>query len=294
MGEHETIYVEDAAAWRAWLAAHHDQAAGIRLALAKKGSGLPSPSHDEAVQVALCFGWIDGRRNALDETHFLQTFTPRSSRSIWSQRNRDLIAALIESGDMTEAGMREVDRAKADGRWDAAYQRVSDKTLPEDLEAALAAHPEAAAFFETLSSQNRYAIVFRTTNAKRPETRARRIADFVAMLARGETVYPQKAGGAGAGGADGAGGAGGAGGARGAGGAGGAGGARGAGAAGADPAGAGSAGEAGAGSAGEARAGSAGEAGAGSAGDAAAGGGTRRADRGAVGTGTDARGEAAG
>jgi uncharacterized protein YdeI (YjbR/CyaY-like superfamily) len=197
MGEHETIYVEDAAAWRAWLAAHHDEAAGIRLALAKKGSRLPSPSHDEAVQVALCFGWIDGRRNALDETHFLQTFTPRSARSIWSQRNRDLIAALIESGDMTEAGMREVDRAKADGRWDAAYQRVSDKTLPDDLEAALAAHPEAAAFFETLSSQNRFAIVFRTTNAKRPETRARRIADFVAMLARRETVYPQKAGGAG-------------------------------------------------------------------------------------------------
>jgi uncharacterized protein YdeI (YjbR/CyaY-like superfamily) len=198
MGDHETIYVEDAAAWRAWLTANHDEAVGIRLALAKKGSGLPSPSWDEAVRVALCFGWIDGRRNALDEARFLQTFTPRSARSIWSQRNRDLVAALIESGDMTEAGMREVDRAKADGRWDAAYQRASDKTLPDDLEAALAAHPEAAAFFETLSSQNRFAIVFRTTGAKRPETRARRVADFVAMLARHETVYPQKSGGGGA------------------------------------------------------------------------------------------------
>ncbi|WP_431278386.1 YdeI/OmpD-associated family protein [Leifsonia poae] len=192
MADHDTFYPESADEWRAWLIENHADKEGIRLALAKKGSGLPSPDWDQAVRVALCFGWIDGRRNALDETHFLQSFTPRKARSTWSQRNRDLVAELIESGDMTEAGMREVERAQADGRWDAAYQRVSDKTLPDDLAAALAAHPEAAEFFETLTSQNRFAIIYRTTNAKRPETRARRIADFMAMLARHETVYPQK------------------------------------------------------------------------------------------------------
>jgi uncharacterized protein YdeI (YjbR/CyaY-like superfamily) len=192
MAEHETIYPESAAHWREWLQEHHGDRVGVRLALAKKGTGLPSPDWDEAVRVALCFGWIDGRRNALDETHFLQSFTPRKPRSTWSQRNRDLVAELIASGDMTEAGMLEVDRAKADGRWDAAYQRVSDKSLPDDLAAAIAANPEAAAFFEKLTSQNRFAIVFRTSNARRPETRARRIADFVAMLERHETVYPQK------------------------------------------------------------------------------------------------------
>jgi len=192
MAEHETIYPESAAHWREWLQEHHGDRVGVRLALAKKGTGLPSPDWDEAVRVALCFGWIDGRRNALDETHFLQSFTPRKPRSTWSQRNRDLVAELIASGDMTEAGMLEVDRAKADGRWDAAYQRASDKSLPDDLAAAIAANPEAAAFFEMLTSQNRFAIVFRTSNARRPETRARRIADFVAMLERHETVYPQK------------------------------------------------------------------------------------------------------
>lgn len=192
MAEHETIYPESAAHWREWLQEHHGDRVGVRLALAKKGTGLPSPDWDEAVRVALCFGWIDGRRNALDETHFLQSFTPRKPRSTWSQRNRDLVAELIASGDMTEAGMLEVDRAKADGRWDAAYQRASDKSLPDDLAAAIAANPEAAAFFEKLTSQNRFAIVFRTSNARRPETRARRIADFVAMLERHETVYPQK------------------------------------------------------------------------------------------------------
>jgi uncharacterized protein YdeI (YjbR/CyaY-like superfamily) len=192
MSEHETIYPESAADWREWLLAHHRDRLGVRLALAKKGSGLPSPDWDQAVRVALCFGWIDGRRNALDETHFLQSFTPRKARSTWSQRNRDLVAELIASGDMTEAGMLEVDRAKADGRWEAAYQRVSDKSLPDDLAEAIAANPDAAAFFEKLTSQNRFAIVFRTSNARRPETRARRIADFVMMLERHETVYPQK------------------------------------------------------------------------------------------------------
>jgi uncharacterized protein YdeI (YjbR/CyaY-like superfamily) len=191
MDEREILYHSDAAEFRAWLAAHHDSSTGVQLAVAKKGSGHTSPSYAEAVKIALCFGWIDGRRNSLDDTHFLQLFTPRKPRSIWSQRNRDIVAELIASGEMTEAGMREVERARADGRWDAAYQRVSDKTLPDDFAAALAANPEAATFFETLTSQNRYAVIFRISNVKRAETRARRIAGFIEMLAAHETVYPQ-------------------------------------------------------------------------------------------------------
>ena len=189
MGELPVLYLDDAAAWHDWLQANHTVSDGVRLAIAKKGGGQSSPTYAEAVDEALCFGWIDARRNSLDEAHYLQSFVPRTRRSVWSQRNRDLVAGLIASGRMTEAGLREIDRAKADGRWDAAYQRQSDRTLPDDLADALAADPEAAAFFETLSSQNRYAIVYRTTNAKRPETRARRIAQFVAMLARHETIY---------------------------------------------------------------------------------------------------------
>lgn len=189
MAEHEILYIADAAAWREWLEQNHDSAAGVRLAIAKKNSGHSSPSYAEAVDGALCFGWIDGRRNSFDETHFLQLFTPRGARSIWSQRNRDLVAGLIESGAMTDAGMREIDRAKADGRWEAAYQRQSDKTVPDDLAAAIAANPDAAAFFETLSGQNRFAIIFRTSTAKRADTRARRIAAFVEQLARGETIH---------------------------------------------------------------------------------------------------------
>jgi uncharacterized protein YdeI (YjbR/CyaY-like superfamily) len=191
MDEREILYLSDAAAFRDWLVANHASSSGVRLALAKKGTGIASPTYPETVEVALCFGWIDGRRNALDDSYFLQLFTPRTPRSIWSQRNRDLVNALIASGDMTEAGIREIDRAKADGRWDAAYQPVSDKSLPDDLAAAIAANAEAAAFFETLNSQNRYALIFRTANAKRPETRARRIAGFVTMLAAHETIYPQ-------------------------------------------------------------------------------------------------------
>ncbi len=189
MADLPILWLSSADEWRAWLEAHHGDSEGVRLAIAKKGSGHRSPSYAEAVDEALCFGWIDGRRNSHDETHFLQSFTPRTRRSVWSQRNRELVDALVSSGRMADAGLREVDRAKADGRWDAAYQRQSDRTLPDDLAAALAASPAAAAFFETLSSQNRYAIVFRTTNAKRPETRARRIAQFVSMLERHETLY---------------------------------------------------------------------------------------------------------
>lgn len=189
MGETPILYLDDAAAWHGWLEENHARSEGVRLAIAKKGGGRTSPTYAEAVDEALCFGWIDARRNSFDDAHYLQTFVPRTRRSVWSQRNRELVAALIAAGRMTPAGQREVDRAKEDGRWDAAYQRQSDRSLPDDLASAIAANPEAAAFFETISSQNRYSIVYRTTNAKRPETRARRIAEFVAMLARHETIY---------------------------------------------------------------------------------------------------------
>ena len=194
MTEYETLYVADEAAWRAWLETHGESVAGVRLAIAKKGGAGASATYAEAVNQALCFGWIDGPKASLDADHYLQTFTPRRARSIWSARNRELVDELIASGRMTAPGLREVERAQADGRWDAAYQRGSDRTVPDDLAAALAANPEAAAFFETLTAQNRYAIVFRTTTAKRAETRARRIGQFVEMLAKGETIYPQKRG----------------------------------------------------------------------------------------------------
>lgn len=163
----------------------------MRLAIAKKGSSHTTVSHLEALDVALCHGWIDARRNSFDDDYFLQTFTPRRSKSLWSQINRVKVAALIEAGRMRDGGFREIERAKADGRWDAAYASSKNIEVPDDLVAALDANPEAKAFFATLSAQNRYAILFRTVNAKRPETRARRIEGFVEQLARHETVYPQ-------------------------------------------------------------------------------------------------------
>lgn len=192
MVDYETLYVRDEPEWRAWLAANQGDVPGVRLAIAKKGGTGASPSYAQAVNQALCFGWIDGPKASLDEHHYLQTFTPRRPRSIWSKRNRDLVDELIASGEMTASGLREVERAKEDGRWDAAYQPGSDRTVPDDLALALSNNPEAAAFFETISGQNRYAIVFRTTTAKRADTRARRIAEFVDMLARHETLYPRK------------------------------------------------------------------------------------------------------
>lgn len=191
MADYEVHEFESAEQWEQWLAAHHDSAPGIRIAVAKKGSGLKSITITEALDVALCYGWIDGVRNAVDDKQYLQTYTPRRARSLWSQVNQGKVAALIEASRMTPAGQAEIDRAKADGRWDAAYAPVKNSEVPDDLAAAIAASPRAAEFFPTLSSQNRFALIFRTTTAKRAETRARRIADFVAMLERGETVYPQ-------------------------------------------------------------------------------------------------------
>jgi uncharacterized protein YdeI (YjbR/CyaY-like superfamily) len=190
------LYFADAAAWEAWLGEHGADSDGAQLAIAKKGRGYVSVTHPEALDVALCFGWIDARRNSYDDDFFLQTFTPRRARSTWSQVNRVKVAELIEAGRMRTAGFAEIERAKADGRWEAAYASQSTIEVPPDLAAALAAAtPEARAFFEALSSQNRFAILFRTHTAKRPETRARRIATFIAMLERGETIYPQSRGG---------------------------------------------------------------------------------------------------
>jgi len=188
--ELETRAFASAAEWEDWLREHHDTAPGVWIKFARKGSGLPSVTYLEALHAALCFGWIDGQARRGDETFYVQRFTPRRARSIWSKRNREFATALIASGRMQPAGLREVERAKADGRWDAAYDAPSTATVPEDLRAALDASPAAAEFFATLSSQNRYAILHRVQTAKKPETRARRIEKFVAMLAAGETIYP--------------------------------------------------------------------------------------------------------
>ncbi len=185
-----TIAFATADEWEAWLREHHGSASGVWIRFARKGSGVASVTYMEALHAALCFGWIDGQARSLDEASYVQRFTPRRARSIWSKRNREFATALIESGRMQPAGLREVERAKADGRWDAAYDAPSTATVPDDLRAALDASPDAAAFFETLNAQNRYAILHRIQTAKRAETRARRIETFVAMLAAGEKLHP--------------------------------------------------------------------------------------------------------
>jgi uncharacterized protein YdeI (YjbR/CyaY-like superfamily) len=186
----ETRTFASASEWEAWLRANHEAAPGIWIRFARKGSGVASVTYMEALQEALRFGWIDGQARGVDDSWYEQRFTPRRPRSIWSKRNRGFAEALIEAGRMAPAGLREVERAKADGRWDAAYDAPSTATVPDDLQAALDAAPEAAAFFATLSAQNRYAILHRIQTARRPETRARRIETFVAMLGRGETLHP--------------------------------------------------------------------------------------------------------
>jgi uncharacterized protein YdeI (YjbR/CyaY-like superfamily) len=172
-----------------WLDEHHESA-GVWLKIAKKDTGIDTVTHLEALDVALCHGWIDGQRQKHDETWFLQRFTPRKAGSRWSRINRDKALALIEAGAMKPAGLREVERAQADGRWDAAYEGQRTATVPEDLQAELDANPRAREFFEGLDSQNRYAILYRLQDAKRPETRARRLEKFVGMLERGEKLHP--------------------------------------------------------------------------------------------------------
>ena len=178
--------------WEDWLEENHATADGVWLRMAKKASGIASVRWPEAVERALCFGWIDGRREGLDERHFLQRFTPRRARSRWSRINRDTAERLIAEGRMRPAGLAEVERARADGRWDAAYEGQATSVVPDDLQSELDARPAARAFFSELSSQNRYAILHRLGEARRPETRARRLAKFMAMLEAGETIHPQK------------------------------------------------------------------------------------------------------
>jgi uncharacterized protein YdeI (YjbR/CyaY-like superfamily) len=191
--EKPIVHCADAGEWQRWLAANAGESDGIRLAIAKKGGDHRSVSYAEALDEALCVGWIDGQKWALDEHHFLQGFGPRRARSIWSIINRDKATALIESGRMQPSGLAEVERAKADGRWDAAYAGSKTIAVPAELRVALEAEPAAAAFFETLNSQNRYAILFRLGNLKTEAARSRNVEKFVAMLARGEAIYPQKA-----------------------------------------------------------------------------------------------------
>ncbi len=186
------LIVGDAAAWREWLGENHGDPAGVWLVLAKKGTQRPtSLTYDRALEEALCHGWIDGQTRRRDDATYRQRFTPRRKRSAWSKRNTGIAERLQAEGRMHPAGRAEVERAKADGRWEAAYPGPATMEVPPDLTEALAAEPKAQAMFETLNSQNRYAILYRIGTAKRADTRARRIREFVAMLARGETVYPQ-------------------------------------------------------------------------------------------------------
>jgi uncharacterized protein YdeI (YjbR/CyaY-like superfamily) len=184
------LYCTTPEEWRTWLAQAEADSIGVRLQLVKKSSKLPGISYAQALDEALCFGWIDGQTSSLDDDFFIQSFTPRKPRSVWSKRNREFVARLIAEGRMQPGGLAQVDAAKADGRWDAAYGQGD--AVPDDLQAAIDASPEASAFFSTLNNQNRFAIIFRTNSVKRAETRAKKIAGFVAMLERGETVYPQK------------------------------------------------------------------------------------------------------
>lgn len=182
----------NSAAFERWLAKRHGTAAVVWIKYARKGSGEPSITWTEAVDVALCYGWIDGQSKSIDERHYLQRFTPRRATSIWSKINRLRVARLIEDGRMRPPGLAEVERAKADGRWAAAYDSPSTAVVPDDLARALEGRPKAKAAFAKLDATNRYAILHRLQNAKQPQTRARRIETFVTMLDTSKTPAPSK------------------------------------------------------------------------------------------------------
>jgi len=184
------ILFEHAQAWTEWLEENHPDAPGVWLRIAKKAAGMRSVTYAEALDVALCYGWIDSQKKSYDEASFLQKFTPRGPRSIWSRVNREKVDALVGAGRMKPAGLLAVERAKADGRWDAAYESPRNATVPEDFQAELDRNPAARDFFAALNRTNRYAILFRIQTAKKPETRAKRIASFVAMLERNEKIHP--------------------------------------------------------------------------------------------------------
>lgn len=177
------------AAWEAWLTRNHDKSTGLWLRIAKAGSSVKSVSYAEALDVALCYGWIDGQKKAFDDATWLQKFTPRGKRSMWSKINRQKVMRLVESGRMQQSGLEAVERAKTNGQWDSAYDSHRTSTVPEDFQRALDAHPQAKAFFATLSSANRYAILFRIQTVKKAATRAKKIEQFVSMLERHEVVH---------------------------------------------------------------------------------------------------------
>jgi uncharacterized protein YdeI (YjbR/CyaY-like superfamily) len=186
------LVVADAAEWRTWLSGHHSNSPGVWLVLAKKGTTLPTTlSYDQALEESICFGWIDGQIGRRDEATFRRRFTPRTARSPWSKRNVAIAERLSSSDRMHPSGRDQVERAQADGRWTSAYAGQAGAEVPDDLAAALLASPPAQAMFQELTGANRYAILYRIENAKKAETRAKRIEQFVAMLARGETIHPQ-------------------------------------------------------------------------------------------------------
>ena len=173
--------------WADWLAKQHDKSAGVWMKLAKKATGIPSVTYVEAVEVALCYGWIDGQAGSFDEQYFLQKFTPRRPKSIWSKINVEKVERLIASGEMKPSGLKAVEAAKQDGRWDAAYSSPKNIVVPEDFQSALSKNKKAMTFFESLTGSKRYAFLFRIETAKKAETRMKRILQFVEMLEKGET-----------------------------------------------------------------------------------------------------------
>jgi uncharacterized protein YdeI (YjbR/CyaY-like superfamily) len=175
--------------WKDWLAKHHNTSGGLWLKLAKKDSGISTITYEEAVDVALCYGWIDGQKKAFDEKYWLQKFTPRGRKSIWSRINTEKAERLITSGEMKPAGLKAIETAKQDGRWEAAYSSPKNMAIPADFQAALKRNKKAKQFFAALNSANRYAILFRIHNARKPETRLKRIQQFIEMLERGEKLY---------------------------------------------------------------------------------------------------------
>lgn len=188
----EELLVANVTAWRKWLRSHHEDSPGVWLVLARAGLDGPTTiTYDQALDEAICFGWIDGQLGRRDATTFRRRFTPRKSRSPWSQRNVAIAERLSAAGRMHPSGAREVQRAKADGRWKAAYPGQASIQVPDDLTRALRANPRAKAMFDTLTGANRYAILYRIETAKKSETRSRRIDQFVEMLSRGETIHPQ-------------------------------------------------------------------------------------------------------
>ncbi len=184
------ILFDDQAAWETWLARHLDSSAGLWIKIAKKSAPQPSVSYPEALEIALCYGWIDGQKRSFDGDYWLQKFTPRGPKSIWSKINREKALKLIEQDRMQPAGLEAIERAKQNGAWEAAYDSWKTTALPADLQTALEQHPQARAFFDTLDSRNRYAILFRTQTAKKAETRAKRIERFIEMLEKGEKLHP--------------------------------------------------------------------------------------------------------